>query len=338
MALCRKTIEEKTAGEPGTLRRLSGAYLEQMEAAGYSESTVNGRIWYLLRFIDWCEERSLQLPTEVTPAVMERYLKHVAGCRTRRSGRPFARGVQIALLSAVREFFKWLAKRGLVLFNPALELEMPRRGRTLPRNVLSAAEAERILCEPDITEPLGIRDRTILELLYSTGMRRFELCNLEISDIDIRQGTVFIREGKGRKDRIIPAGERSLRWVEKYLADSRPVLVSEHGDDGHLFLTVRGAPLKTPTVSHIVSMYRERAGIEKAGSSHMFRHTAATLMLENGADVRYVQQMLGHDSLQSTQVYTHVSIRKLKEVHARTHPARFRRRDRDRKASGEPGA
>jgi integrase/recombinase XerD len=150
-----------------------------------------------------------------------------------------------------------------------------------------------------------------------------------VSDVDFSNGTIFVREGKGQKDRVIPVGERALSWLRKYLYDVRPALilgaVPSVEDDGHLFLSVKGTGLGREMITEIVTDSRKKAGVEKQGSAHMFRHTTATLMLENGADVRYVQQMLGHKELSSTQIYTHVAIRKLKEVHAKTHPAKFRK-------------
>ena len=147
-----------------------------------------------------------------------------------------------------------------------------------------------------------------------------ELTRLAVPDVDFAGGAVFVRQGKGRKDRVVPIGERALAWIEKYLADARPKL-ARHGDEaGPLFVTEQGAPLTVSYLSAMVTRYVTRAGLGKVGSCHLFRHTCATLMLEHGADIRHVQEQLGHACLQTTQIYTHVSIRRLKEVHAATHP------------------
>jgi len=324
MPLSEGTLREETGrGEPGSMRRLLGEFLEWMRDRGYSERTVEGRAWSLLNFIEWCEERGTYFPREADVSLVERYRSHLSRRISRRSGKPLRPKTQCNELIAVREFFRRLVKTGKVLFNPALEVELPKKGFELPGNYLSAREAERILAMPDVLDPVGLRDRAMMEFLYSTGIRRSELCNLLLGDVDFRAGTAFIRRGKGGRDRVIPAGERALSWVFRYLEDSRPSLRSLKRDDaGNLFLTYRGTPLLPYSVSSTVTKYRRMAGIEKEGSSHMFRHTTATLMLENGADVRQVQAMLGHTSLQSTQIYTHVSIRRLKEVHERTHPAK----------------
>ena len=182
------------------------------------------------------------------------------------------------------------------------------------------------MAEPDLGDSLGVRDRAILEVLYSTGMRRMELVGLELYSVDVERGTVMIRQGKGKKDRMVPIGERALSWIEKYVREVRPQLAMEP-DDGVLFLTGDGAPITPGRLTHMVRAYVDAADIGKHGSCHLFRHTMATLMLEGGADVRFIQAMLGHARLDTTQIYTQVSIRKLKEIHSMTHPARMQRAD-----------
>ncbi|MEY8175019.1 tyrosine-type recombinase/integrase [Burkholderia multivorans] len=206
----------------------------------------------------------------------------------------------------------------------------------VPKHVLSADEAERILNVPDVTSALGIRDRAILETFYSTGIRRAELTSLHVHDVDHDRGTVMVREGKGKRDRLIPIGARALAWIRKYLDEVRPQL-SLAADEGVLFLAVTGDSIGTRSLGLMVSDYIKRSGVNKSGSCHLFRHTMATLMLENGADVRFVQVMLGHAQLTSTQIYTQVAIRALKEIHTATHPARLERQaQRDEIEAAKP--
>jgi integrase/recombinase XerD len=160
----------------------------------------------------------------------------------------------------------------------------------------------------------------MLETLYSTGMRRIELARLTVFSINERAGVVGIREGKGKKDRVVPIGERAVAWVRKYLDEARPKLAIEP-DCGTLFLSELGLPFYLSRLTNLVREYVQASGVAQRGACHLFRHVMATQMLENGADVRYLQAMLGHASLESTQVYTHVSIRKLKEIHTAAHPA-----------------
>jgi integrase/recombinase XerD len=188
----------------------------------------------------------------------------------------------------------------------------------------SAREAELVLSQPDVTEVMGLRDRAILETLYSTGIRRMELVNLRVQNLDTERGTLLVRQGKGKKDRMIPIGERALVWIEKYLSDARPQLVCGR-DEGVLFLNRLGETIAVDRLTTTVRGYIEQARIGKAGSCHLFRHTMATLMLENGADIRFIQAMLGHVCLSTTELYTQVSIKKLKEIHTLTHPAKATR-------------
>jgi integrase/recombinase XerD len=199
-------------------------------------------------------------------------------------------------------------------------------GRYLPRTVLTATEAERVLAVPDVATPLGLRDRAILETFYATGIRRSELMRLKVEDLDRGRQIVAIRQGKGKRDRFVPIGERALAWVERYLEEARPQLVVLP-DPGHLFLTADGTSLGRNHLGKMVSTAVAVADIGKHGSCHLFRHTMATLMLEGGADIRFIQQMLGHARLDTTQVYAQVSLEALKAVHGATHPgARLRRR------------
>ncbi|PJB30997.1 MAG: tyrosine recombinase [Deltaproteobacteria bacterium CG_4_9_14_3_um_filter_65_9] len=163
-----------------------------------------------------------------------------------------------------------------------------------------------------------------------------ELIKLLIYDLTIDHGTLMIREGKGKMDRLIPIGDRALAWIRKYLDEVRPSFVTGP-DDGTLFLKATGEPITPSALTHIVSKYVKEADIGKSGSCHMFRHTMATLMLEGGADVRYIQQMLGHAKLETTSIYTHVSIRKLQEVYRTTHPGANLKPDREEEKTKERG-
>jgi integrase/recombinase XerD len=212
------------------------------------------------------------------------------------------------------------SRQGHILHNPASELLLPRLENRLPKYILNAEEAEIVIQQPDITSALGLRDRAILETFYSTGMRRMEVANLKLYDIDSERGTVMVRQGKGKKDRHIPIGERALVWVNKYIREARPELLA-CTEDGTVFLTDLGAPFHRKQLTTLVRSYLRKSKIGKMGGCHLFRHTVATLMLENGADIRVIQEMLGHAKLTTTELYTRVSINLLKQVYAATHPA-----------------
>jgi integrase/recombinase XerD len=305
--------------DPQGLHVLGLRYMEWLRVKHYTESTVFNTWRALCRFMPWCEQRGIDRPNQITPPILERYARHLYYAR-KKDGEPLSIATQRGLLTPLVGYFRWLTKQRHILYNPASELEQPRVRQRLPRHVLTADEAQQVLNLPNLADPIGIRDRAILETLYSTGMRRMELANLKRQDVDLNQGTVLILQGKGRKDRFIPIGERACRWIEKYLAEVRPELVTYH-DDGTLFLTAMGEPFNPHWLSTIVSEYVSRANLNKRGGCHLFRHTLATVMLENGADIRHIQAILGHADLKSTQIYTHLNIRQLKAIHDATHPA-----------------
>lgn len=286
----------------------------------YSHHTIEGRERTLRTFAAWCAERGLIRPQEITKPILERWQRHLFLYR-KADGEPLTARSQIAHTMPLKAFFRWLARENHILYNPASELEMPRVGRRLPRNVMTVAEAEKVLGVPDVATPLGVRDRAMLETLYSTGVRRQELINLNLYDLDQQRGVVMVREGKGKKDRVIPIGARALAWIDKYVEDVRPDLASG-ADDGTLFLSNVGQRLGAARLAEIVRESVVDSRIGKRGSCHMFRHTMATLMLENGADIRFIQAMLGHADLSSTEIYTQVSVKALKTVHTATHPAK----------------
>ena len=172
---------------------------------------------------------------------------------------------------------------------------------------------------PDLGDPVGLRDRAILEVLYATAMRRTELTRLSLFDVDYGRQVIAVRQGKGKKDRVVPLGERAKAWLDAYRDQVRPQLVAGR-DPGFLFLSTAGTPMSPKKLSDRISGYIERSGVGKPGSCHLLRHTAATLMLEGGADIRFIQALLGHESLETTQIYAKVSIGKLAEIHAATHP------------------
>lgn len=294
-------------------------FLEASAAKGLAPRTVEIRDRMLRRFIHWCRERSLDRPQDVTRPILERYRRHLYHHR-KPSGEPLSFATQQQRLLPVKAFFAWLARENYILSNPASEMELPRVHRRLPKHILTAAEVERILAQTLLHGELGVRDRAILETFYSTGIRRSELANLRLYDVDPRNGTVMVRQGKGQKDRMVPLGRRAGQWIQRYVEAVRPGLVVEP-DEGWLFVHEYGEPFRKSRLTDLVRKYIEASGVAKPGACHLFRHTMATLMLDAGADIRHIQAILGHSQLSTTEIYTQVSIQKLKAVHALTHPA-----------------
>ena len=313
-------------GDPSDVRgfpALCAGFIDWMRVQNYSERTVEGRALALAFFAAFLLERGISRPQEVTRPIIERYQRHLYHAR-KKDGQPLSFRYQHGRLIPVRALFKWLSRQRHILANPASEIDLPKLERRLPRHVLTISEVEQVLAGADPASTHGLRDRAILEVLYSTGIRRTELVNLAVYDIDAERGTLMVRQGKGKKDRMIPVGDRALAWLDKYLIEVRPTLAPAP-DPGVLFLTVQGEAFTPNRLTQLARDYVARANLGKAGACHLFRHTMATLMLENGADIRFIQQMLGHADLSTTEIYTQVSIRALKEVHARTHPAKLER-------------
>ncbi len=310
--------------DPQGMVAMMEQFFEWMRVKNFSERTIEVRRSYIRYFIDWCAARGISQPTEVTKPIIERYQRYMFHLR-KRDGEPLGFRSQHARLVVLRAWFKWMARQNHILYNPASDIDLPRLEHRLPRYVLSASEAEQVINQANVTQAEGIRDRAILETFYSTGIRRMEMVGLHPYDLDPERGTVVVRQGKGKKDRMIPIGDRAAGWIEKYMIEVRPGLMLGDISGDALFLNSHGQPFTVNAMTTLVRQYVIAADIGKRGSCHLFRHTMATLMLENGADIRYIQAMLGHVKLETTQIYTQVSIRKLKEIHTATHPARKER-------------
>lgn len=302
------------------LRQQTEHYLQSCLAQGQSHRTVEGKRGSLAAFLDWCELRGLEKPRQILRQHLTRYQRHLYHYR-QPSGKALSVATQRQRLTAVKTLFAWLVREEQIPHNPAGELQLPKTHRRLPRAILSEGEIQRLLQQARYNEH-GLRNRAIFETLYATGIRRGEAAALQIYDIDLEQQTLMVREGKGRKDRLLPIGERACHWINRYLLEERPQLVVPP-DSGQLFLSNRGGPFTPPQLSHLTRDLLDRCGIDKSGACHLFRHTMATQMLENGADLRFIQAMLGHADISTTQIYTHVSLRKLRDVYTRTHPARL---------------
>jgi len=279
---------------------------------GFAASTLRVRRVHLQMFLSWCGAARTTAPAQVTRASLENYQRHLFDYR-KKNGQPLAIASQHSRLALLKLWFKWMAHRNYISDDPSSELELPRIGYKLPF-VLNREEAELVLQQPKVQTAIGIRDRAILEMLYSTGVRRMELLQLKLYAVEKQHELVTIREGKGKRDRVVPVGERALFWLERYLTDGRPRIVGQP-HDSVVFLTAAGRPFTPNHLSWLARRYVIAAGIGKSGACHISRHTMATLMLEGGADIRYIQAMLGHVRLDTTKIYTHVSIRMLKQIH-----------------------
>lgn len=311
------------------------AHFEWMGVTGYSPTTIRARRQAIRRFIAWCGRNGLVHLTDITKSVLERYQRHLFHYR-KEDGTPLTQGSQLGALAPLKTWFKWLTRERHTVCDPASDLDLPACPKHLPRFILSVEEVEAILAQADPGTPYGLRDRAILELLYSTGLRRMEMARLALHDVDAGRRLVFVREGKGAKDRVVPMGHRALSWLDRYLSEARPLL--RRADCSALFLTDYGQPVSPEFVAAHVKRYMRFAGIDKPGATHLLRHAMATHMLEAGADVRVLQVLLGHSCLNTTEIYAHVSLEHLKAIHDATHPAREQHLDggRSKRTHGIP--
>jgi integrase/recombinase XerD len=313
-------------------------YLEHRAMLGATQQGLYNTERYLRDFILWACERGVGHPAQVSRQVLERYQRWLYHYR-KQDGEPLHVRSQRGKVIPLKGWFRWMTKSGEIGANPAADLDLPRDVRRIPRNVLTAQDAQAVLALPDLASLLGLRDRAIIEVLYATGIRRMELAQLATHDIDPQRGVLLVREGKGRKDRLVPLGERALYWVRRYQEEAREQLAWDSGEHT-LFLNKEGRPMNPCWLSTMVAQYVKAAGVSVQGGCHLWRHTVATLMLEGGADIRFIQALLGHEDINSTQIYTQVAIRQLQKVHAMTHPAtqlegRLRDEWRDEARDGE---
>lgn len=289
-----------------------------MAVRAYSPRSVEHRLRCVRYFLRWAGDRARAPRLGVR--LLRGWTLALAEHRTPR-GEPLALATRACRIYALRTFVRWLRATRRIPADLREFLVPPRLPRALPSAVMNAREVERVLRGVRPAGPLGLRDRAMLELLYCTGMRRAELAALRIGDVDRERGVVVIVRGKGGRGRVVPLGRPAGRWVGRYLRRGRPGLVATTRETDALFLSRRGGPLALNRVGDLVRAHVRSASGGRRGSCHMFRHTAASVMLERGADIRFIQELLGHERLTSTQVYTRVSIAALKAVHARTHPA-----------------
>lgn len=305
--------------KPGSLRQTVYEYLETLVPRGLSKATFLQYRDSLKLFVSWCEDNQLLDLLEVDIEILE---THQGWLREAPLGRKSEKQQPKTILTRlldVRNFFRWCIKENLILTNPAAEWDLGDRKPPSFPEWLTEKEVTTLLSVPDLKTSLGLRDRAILETLYSTGIRRAELMGLDLKDIDSDTGILRVTQGKGGKGRLVPIGIRATEWIEEYKKRSRIHLVNQKTDA--LFISFYGNRLGCMGVAGAVQKAKGKAGIHKWGAAHLLRHSCATHMLKHGADLRIVQQILGHTEIETTLIYTHLDITHLKQVHRQTHPA-----------------
>ncbi|MEW6181982.1 MAG: tyrosine recombinase XerC [Bacillota bacterium] len=288
-----------------TERRSSARTVEEYQ------KDIFGGVDYFVK-VTGIQDESLK-PEQITPVLMRRYMSHL-------SGRGLSRNSLLRKLAAWRSFFRFLCREGVIKENPLRKIASPRRQARLPR-VLYPTEIKKLVEAPRSSDPLRMRDRAMLEILYAAGIRISEMVGLNIGDVDLSGGYIQVL-GKGSKERMVPVGEYAVRAMRAYMRSARPLLLRKHAKqfEEALFLNKSGGRISTRGVRNIIRAYAEVVGIEGRVSPHTLRHSFATHLLDGGADLRVVQDLLGHARLSTTQIYTHLSKERLKKVYDKTHP------------------
>jgi integrase/recombinase XerD len=294
---------------------LLARFLQQLRVRWYSASSLSKARDELPRLFGHLREQGILDVRAVSEAHLAAYARHLTAQTTRR-GVPLSPWSRSSSISTVRRFFAFLAGAGVILRNPALAIPLPR-ARRLPRGILSESQARRLVAAPFPGSATGRRDRAILELLYGTGIRLGECVRADVSDLDLVAGTLLVRNGKGRKDRVVPVAGRAAAALDTYLTRARGELATWAGDPA-LFLSRFGKRLGDVGLRALVVKHGRAVGAKL--SPHGLRHTCATHLLRGGADIRHVQELLGHRSLTTTALYTRVDISDLRQVLARAHP------------------
>jgi len=296
-------------------------YIQFLKMRRYSWRTIDGMARSLERFSRYLMQagRGATALAELTASDLDGYTCYLRDYRGLADGKPLGRNSILARLLDVRRFFGYLVEEGLIARSPAAALQFGKQAEVAPRGLMTRDEVKAIMAQPDTSQALGIRDRAIIETLYGCGLRAAELMALDTSDVDLIKGFLMVRLGKGSKDRVVPLVPDVAEWLERYMADVRPRLSRAEANPA-LWLAGQGARLSLPTLAVIIRKYKTAAGVDKTGSAHAFRHSIATHLLDAGLDLRYIQEFLGHEHIQTTERYTTVAVAGLAEKLDRHHP------------------
>lgn len=307
----------------GASLRLTEAWtlvLDRLVAKQMSEATIKGYRNALDVFDAFLLGRGIRDFRDINEETAGAYVTHILTATHGKSNTPYSYISVRKKIGYVQKSFALLVKEEKVFLDPFRHLESIKKPDSLPRYVLSKSEIKQLFALPDLDTYMGFQDRTILELLYGTGIRLGELIRLDVADIDFGERLIFIRQGKGKKDRIVPCTEVALAFLREYLDAVRPALSYLDSRERALFLTLRGVRVSGRSLRYLFRKYVKKAGITRRVSPHSLRHAFATHMLEGGANVRYIQEILGHEQLSTTAVYTRVTISSLKKMVAQFHP------------------
>lgn len=313
----RAAGRRRAAIDPRSFESALEALLDELRVRWYSKQLHKQVRIVLLRFFAFLRMKRVRDLRAVGEAHVIEYARIVAGTKTAK-GTCYTAATQRSYMMTVQRLFRYLERQGVIFQDPTLNLVLPS-WKKLPRAVLNQAHARRLIANPDTLTPRGRRDRALLELLYGTAIRVGECERIDLKDLDLARAQLMIRSGKGRKDRVVPVVGRAAAALDVYLRESRPELVKDPREPA-LFITSWGTRLNTKRIQDLVRTNAKAAGIDIRVTPHTLRHGCATHLLQGGADVRHVQKLLGHTSVQTTAIYTHVDTKDLARVMEKSHP------------------
>ena len=299
------------------IKELIPVYLNRLKTLGRSYYTIRGARYGLRDFVRFLNGEGIYYLDDLGSDLLEEYQQDLA-FRLTAKGKLLSIRSQSQLLGVIKGFTRFLKDRYYLIHDPGECINLPKKPKKLPRAIPTAGEVKKLMDAPDMRTNRGYRNRITLEILYDTAIRRAEAADIRLTDLDLDAGYIHIR-GKGDKERVVPMSQRVCEMTRNYILAVRSSFIN--GDDpGYLILNRWGHKMDPNSIWAVVKRCANLAKIKKNVSTHTFRHTCATHMLKNGAPVRHLQEMLGHESLESTQIYTRVTINDLKEIHARYHP------------------
>jgi integrase/recombinase XerD len=313
-------------------------YRQHMQARHLAPVSIDHRVMHIEHFLGWVGKSTRASHPDIRDITFQQLqdFYEYRGRQRNQQGEPLTLGYRQAEIHAVINFYAFLKARGKIILNPFAEFPVMRKPHRLPKGVIANAQVLRWMAQPDVHTPLGYRDRTMMEVLYSCGLRGIEVCNLAIYDVDLKERTVRVNQGKGKKDRVVPIGKVAAEYVAEYLERVRPIILASNRSRAaamlasglgveRMFLSNHGTAMRTQVLRRILMRYSSTARLPRSVTVHSLRHACATEMLRGGASVRHVQELLGHAHLTTTQIYTRVVPSDLKRVHKNTSPSERRK-------------